>query len=398
MIFKLAHFSDSHLGYRAGKLRNETTLVNQREQDGYDAYNEVIDDIIINKPDVVLCSGDIFHSPSPTTYTIHQAQLGLDKLVENNLPFYNIAGNHDSTDNVYDVPSNIVLDQPRLNLFSYSKPYEVKEVAEGIVFHFVSHHGFLEQDKTFKHVNPIDGKFNILVTHGSVFDSAINAVLHTEGEPREVVITEDLMNKNWDYTLMGHIHERGWVHSKDRKTDTANRKQFYGGSLIRRGFSDKACPLDRGWTMWTIDTEKRTMTPEFHTISQRPQYDLVVFCKDREVYDINKEIKREFDKINFDENPILRITLVELEKSLRNQIDFKKHKNKTDKCLSFNHAFKTQEVFINEIDKNSFNFDLITAYKNFINNNDFKYKKDDIPSIRNKAILYLQKGQEKVMS
>jgi len=79
--FKIAHISDCHLGYRSGQFRDNETGINLREQDGYDALDKAIDEIIEAKPDVVICSGDMFHSPKPSIYTIIQCKKILQKLV-----------------------------------------------------------------------------------------------------------------------------------------------------------------------------------------------------------------------------------------------------------------------------------------------------------------------------
>ena len=219
--FKIAQISDCHLGYRSGQFRDNETGINLREQDGYDALDKAIDEIIEAKPDVVICSGDMFHSPKPSIYTIIQCKKILQKLVKAGIPFYNIAGNHDAEDSIREIPANAVIDEPLLGLYSYTEPYVVVEISPGIVCHFVSHHGFIAQQETMKRLKTIKGKFNILVTHGSVYDTNMNMILHSESEPREIVIPEEIMNMDWDYTLMGHIHERGWVSSTDGLTDTS---------------------------------------------------------------------------------------------------------------------------------------------------------------------------------
>ena len=101
-IYKIAQVSDQHQGYKTGTFKHPLTGRNLREQDGYDAHEEVISQIIDYKEreglDAVIGSGDIFHSPEPSVYTIVQVQKQLKRLYKNNIPFYNIAGNHDSTE------------------------------------------------------------------------------------------------------------------------------------------------------------------------------------------------------------------------------------------------------------------------------------------------------------
>lgn len=401
-IYRIAHFSDVHLGYRSGTFKHPETGINLREQDGYDAFNEAIDQIVKyskeeNPINAVIDSGDLFHTPDPTIYTIVQAKKALLKLTDNNIPVYTIAGNHDSTDSVRDIPSNGVLNLPMLQQYSYTEPYVQKEILPDVVCHFVSHHGFLQQEETFKKVNPIKGKFNILVTHGSVFDTALNEVLHSEGEPREVVISEELMQKGWDYTLLGHIHERGWIHSTDRKTDTSGRKQFYAGSLIRRGFTDKECVLGRGWTLWTIDTEKKTMTPTFFKVHQRFQKDIIIFCENKDNDTITKEIKDKLGEIDLTSAPILRVTLVDIKRETEMLIDWKSIYEITNQCLAFSKKVRTKEELKKEIESYNFSFDLLTAYKEFFQLYKDSYDNNLKDKVESTSVKLLKKGQEKIL-
>lgn len=378
-------------------MKHPETGLNLREQDGYDAFNKVIDEMIKSKVDIVLCSGDIFHSPTPSIRTIVECQNGLKKLSEANIPFYNIAGNHDATDSIRDVPSNGTLHFPMLNWYSYVEPYVTKEIFPDVLFHFVSHHGFIEQETTMKQIVLAPDKMNILVTHGSVFDSVFNGILHSEAEPREIVIPEYIMNMDWDYTLMGHIHTRGWVHSRDGKTDTENRKQYYGGSLIRRGFSDQKGELGRGWTLWTINTDDKSMTPTLYTIKEREQKDIVVYCKNKEATAILDEVVQEFAKIDFSQHPILRLTLVDLSAQTKILLDWSSIQEQINECLSFTYKVKTVEEFKQEIENRSFSFDLLTAYSEFWNVVNPSYEESYRNSVFETSMQLLRSGQSKIL-
>lgn len=378
-------------------MKHPETGLNLREQDGYDAFNKVIDEMIKSKVDIVLCSGDIFHSPTPSIRTIVECQNGLKKLSEANIPFYNIAGNHDATDSIRDVPSNGTLHFPMLNWYSYVEPYVTKEIFPDVLFHFVSHHGFIEQETTMKQIVLAPDKMNILVTHGSVFDSVFNGILHSEAEPREIVIPEYIMNMDWDYTLMGHIHTRGWVHSRDGKTDTENRKQYYGGSLIRRGFSDQKGELGRGWTLWTINTDDQSMSPTLYTIKEREQKDIVVYCKNKEATAILEEVVQEFAKIDFSQHPILRLTLVDLSAQTKILLDWSSIQEQINECLSFTYKVKTVEEFKQEIENRSFSFDLLTAYSEFWNVVNPSYEESYRNSVFETSMQLLRSGQSKIL-
>lgn len=395
-ILKIAHISDIHIGYSSGKKKDETTKVNLRELDGYNALNECLDSIIEQKPDIVLCTGDFFHSPNPSIYTLVEGQKALSKLVEAKIPFYNIAGNHDATDSVKDVPANRILHSPALHLYSYVEPYVKVELKDNVVLHLVSHHHYSDQRNTMDILKPIEGKFNILCTHGSCFDPFLDAMLHSEASPREVIIPEDILKLNWDYILLGHIHERGWVGSADQKTDTTGNKIFYGGSLIRRGFSDKECPLGRGWTMWTIENSQ--MKPTFYNVQQRTQLDEMIFCDRKSPIDIEKEIKERFQKIDLSEIPIVRFTLVDLTNIQKMQIDWKKFAEYTSRCLTFGTRIKTKEQIKKELSTRNFSFDLIEAFSEYWEETKDVYDKDDRTNIKTISQKLLKQGQSNILS
>lgn len=396
---KIAHISDIHLGYTSGKKVDPVTKTNLREEDGYKALKECFEQIIAEGDiDTVVCTGDFFHSPTPKPKTITVAQNLIRELYKNNIRFVCLAGNHDSTDAVKDIPSSRVLHIPELGIFSYIEPYKIYELSDNIVLHLVSHHGYTEQKETMKNVKPIEGKINILCTHGSCYDDNLEMILHSEAEPREVVIPENVLSLNWDYTLLGHIHERGWVSSTDGLTDTANKRVFYGGSLFRRGFSDKDCELGRGWTKWTIDEDTKSMTPEFFTVEQRPQMEVVVNCKDKEAIDIEREIRVLFNRIDFDVTPILRVILIDIPNNKRTQINWKRFEEQTSKCLTFTVKFTTAEQIKKlNISGEIFSFDLIEAYNEFWKVVNKSYAEKDRASINSVNNKLLKMGQDRVL-
>jgi hypothetical protein len=151
--------------------------------------------------------------------------------------------------------------------------------------------------------------------------------LHTEQSPREVIIPNEILdNPGWDYRLLGHIHERGFVGSTDGKTDTGNLKTYYNGSLIRRGFSDADTPLHRGWTKWTIHTSG-ILTPEFRKIAQRPQIDFpIINAKDLSSSDVTDIIidnlrSTQSDSISLSSSPILRQKVINMSSDKKRALD-----------------------------------------------------------------------------
>lgn len=271
-MFKLAHLSDLHLGYFTTRKVNAQGI-NLREADGYITMQKIITDVINHEVDAVVVAGDTFHTPSPNMRSIQFAQRQFWRLWQAGIKVYILSGNHDVDDIKENISSARILNDDWKNIYSHAEPYVKHEISDGIHLHLVNHHAYADQSETMSKIKPVESEINIFSTHGSVIDPILEYKLHTEHSPREIVIPDGLLDgHDWSYTLLGHIHERGWVGSSDKLTDTANTKIYYNGSSIRRGFSDKDIPLGRGWTLWEIDDNGQfTGIPK--TVEQRPQYD-----------------------------------------------------------------------------------------------------------------------------
>lgn len=340
--FKLAQLSDIHAGYRSGRVTNDAG-VNVREQDGYQTFSYIVRDVIEHDVDAVLICGDVYHTPTPDIRSHLVVQSMLRKLADANIPVYMLSGNHDTNDVRADIAASRVLHDPLRNIYSHAEPYVHHEISPGINLHLVSHHMYGEQASTMNRVTPVDGEVNLFATHGSCVDPFLNAKLNTEASPREIVIPDFLLNDfAWNYCLLGHIHERGWVGSSDGVSDTANKKAFYNGSIIRRGFSDKQGSLGRGWTLWSIESDG-TCTPDMKSVPQRPQFDFEVL--DASYYDNNELTERiianlrstqtkgkEFDVRHA---PILRQTVVNLSPEAQTGLDWKAINEESQHALSW---------------------------------------------------------------
>lgn len=416
MKYKIGQISDAHLGYSSGQKTTKDG-VNLRVIDGYNAFHEAIDGMLKEKIDVAIIPGDIFHTANPDVRTIIETQKGLRKLTAANIPIYCIAGNHDATDIRSDIPSNGVLDDQDHNIFSFTEPYVVKEIFPNVFFHFLSHHAYTDQEETMKNIKPKKDSINILVSHGSCFDTNMNVMLHCPQEPREVIIPEYLMELDWDYTLLGHIHERGWIASKDGVTDTANRKQFYGGSLVRRGFADKPCKLNRGWTLWTLDDETKNMTPTFFDVKQRPQIDCdKINAENRTSAEIEMELYEQLEKIfneyknsdntiDSDLAPIVRQNVINISPvtyatlNLKNNATFTKHfLTYTLKVVSKNNILIDDSNQEQTAGKNESNKNIVDLFNDWI---DDVHKEDNsidnLDKVKEKSKILLQKGENEVL-
>lgn len=94
---KVAHLADLHLGYR--HLERQTSRGgNQREADVAEAFRRAVDDMLEQRPDLILMAGDVFHSVRPTNPAIlfFFQQLQRLRVALPDTPVVVVAGNHDT--------------------------------------------------------------------------------------------------------------------------------------------------------------------------------------------------------------------------------------------------------------------------------------------------------------
>lgn len=413
-MFRIAHVSDIHADYRATRIVTDQGI-NIREADGYKALSVMMTDIIKHDVDVVVIAGDTFHTPSPSVRSVIFVQNQLRRLWKANIPVYILSGNHDVTDVKSDIASSRILHDPWRKIYSHAEPYVTHRIGDGINLHMVSHHMYHEQAETMKNIHPVKNEINIFTTHGSCIDPILEMKLHTEQSPREIVIPDSLLKDNdWDYSLLGHIHERGWVGSTDKKTDTMNTKIYYNGSLIRRGFSDKEMPLGRGWTLWEID-DNGQFTAYPQKIAQRSQEDFPIIdarkLSSKDITDIIIEhlkntVPEDYnDKMIKNVAPILRQRIANITPSKYAGIDQKAINTFTQHALSW--EIKTNYIQESLATKKSDNddityssHDVVEAYDDWIQNTESLKEYDDAmrERVTEQARNFVQQGQDEELS
>ena len=409
----IAHLSDLHLGYSSSNCKLNPQGVRWREADGYMAWIREIKDIINDGTvDVVLIAGDVFHTPTPSILAVKQAQKGVRMLADAGIPVVILTGNHDTSDVRSELAATALLNDPDHGVYSHYEPYATYDVNDDVRLHLISHHLYKEQASTWDKVKPTNGKINIFSTHGSMIDPLTKLAMHTDSSPREVIIPDEIVNNpGWDYRLLGHIHERGFVGSSDDgKSDTSHLKTYYNGSLIRRGFSDGETPLGRGWTKWTVQPDG-LLLPEFHTVAQRPQEDLpVINALDLSAADITdiaydhvsnavEGIKSPFTA------PILRQRVVNITPEKRKAVDQAMLRKLAAPALSWQLSMKTiqdepadeDDVVSNSIDPS--NGGVKKQFEDWLTNNDAYEKVNESirDSVRASMENFIRMGQEAVL-
>ncbi len=91
---KLIHIADTHLGLAAFSRLDPESGMNLREKQIYDNFLKAIDEIIQQKPDVLVHAGDLFDTVKPKTRAYTTVLEALERLHAAGIPVIIIAGNH----------------------------------------------------------------------------------------------------------------------------------------------------------------------------------------------------------------------------------------------------------------------------------------------------------------
>lgn len=225
---KLAHITDTHLGYTHGGRSDAATGRNQRTVDTERAFEAAVWGAIREGVDVVVHAGDVFHHARPPWKTVSHFIMVMRSLAAHKIPAVIIGGNHDTprlrtTGSVFDVI------EEALPAVTVAAGYISRSATvAGIDFACVPY-GALPQSTR------VEG--DVLVAHG-------------DPEPLALQLPERM------YAALGHLHVRRMIASN----------AWYAGSTERFGWSDVAATP--GWLLW----EEGKITPI--PVPHRPMVDL----------------------------------------------------------------------------------------------------------------------------
>jgi len=201
---KLAHLADLHLGFRQFD-RQTPKGINQREADIAEAFRRAVDDLLEQKPDLIVIAGDLFHSVRPTNAAImfcfrqlHRLRAGLPET-----PIVVIAGEHDTPRST---ETGAIL-----RLYEALGVEIAVEEARRIVLPkldcavlAVPQQALAQADRPALRPDAGGPTLNVLVTHG---------VYGGLGEERGTMeyggaelSREILAPEKWDYIALGHYH------------------------------------------------------------------------------------------------------------------------------------------------------------------------------------------------
>ena len=255
---RILHFSDTHLGFNDLEVVN-TSGINQREADFYDAFERVIDAALELRPDYVIHTGDLFHRPHPSNRAISFCLSQLKRLSVAQIPTVIIAGNHSTPRTRSASPILAALRTLDHITPVFEERYERIETDDA-VFHCIPHihddAGFLAAIGECE-ASIDEDKRNVMMLHCSV---GAHYLMEEYGErvyPKE----KESLFAQMDYVALGHWHGFGSVGK--------HPNVYYAGSTERTSSADAR--NEKGYALVTLDG---TLDVSFHPIPLRPAFRL----------------------------------------------------------------------------------------------------------------------------
>ena len=190
---RFAHLADTHLGFRQYGL-------SEREEDFYQAFEDVIAKIIRERPDFVVHSGDLFdfHRPQPRALLVAQKCFRL--LQERGIPVFTVTGNHDVVLRRGAMPPQVLFSNFGVRMLTEDEPFIVhKDVFIG---------GSPYRSRYY--ANSLLETLEIIAKKSSRYSKSV-LVLHQGIDkflPQEFELKLEEVPKNFSYVAMGHIHSR----------------------------------------------------------------------------------------------------------------------------------------------------------------------------------------------
>jgi len=243
----LIHIADTHLGLAAFNRLDPESGMNLREKQVYDNFLKAIDEIIHQKPDVLVHAGDLFDVVKPKTRAYTTVLEALHRLHAAGIPFIVIAGNHSMVKTRYTTsPYEVLTYHPSKITAAYKFRYEQVEIGD-TVFHLIPNMLRVEDYRTtFDQIELApSGYHNVLVTHGlatAIKDKRLATVAEHE-------LDSTILSDQFDYIALGHYHrqcqitDNAWYCGSTEYLTYGEIADTKGGLLVDPG-RHEVCHLD----------------------------------------------------------------------------------------------------------------------------------------------------------
>ncbi|MCE4614102.1 MAG: metallophosphoesterase [Desulfurococcales archaeon] len=203
----IAHLADIHLGAKPYQMEF-------RRRDIFEAFSELVDSIISEKPDLVVVAGDFFDNPRPDNDTLIVALKDLRRLVDKGFPIVFTYGEHDYPKVRDRTPVELLAESLNGNVYAPPKIsfYEGKPIIDPFIYKMDGLTIYLTPFIKASHEKRRDITKEIM----AIFEndrrnrggkSLIVAHLAFETDfPFGAILSSPALLPKADYAAMGHIH------------------------------------------------------------------------------------------------------------------------------------------------------------------------------------------------
>ncbi len=231
--------------------------LNQREQDFYSAWQQVMRAIHAEKPDVVLHAGDLFHTPRPSNRAIRVALESIRDLNDAGIPLVLVSGNHETpriraTGSIFE---SIDL-YPNVHT-AFNSRYERFRI-DGVDFHCLPHCSLSEELEAALNAVDLqaDSDANVMISHGAWSGKQLYGM--GEFNEQRLPDVEGRLGRELDYIALGHYHR--YLAIKPHVC--------YSGSTERTSLNEHNTHC--GYIVLDLESKKH----QFHDIDTRPMLKL----------------------------------------------------------------------------------------------------------------------------
>lgn len=230
------HAADLHLGSPFTGMKGlKKEQWNMLKDSTLEAFDRLIDYTVEQRPDFLLIAGDIYDGENRSLRAQHRFQLGMQRLDTSGIPVLLSHGNHDHLSGKwtrFELPSNVHVFDATVS----QKKLVIRGMDVAITgFSYGERHVKESKVKEYPPAEA-DDTFHIGMLHGSL-----------EGETAHAVYAPftklQLLEKNYDYWALGHIHQRQELHAdppivypgniQGRHRGESGEKGFYGVRLSK---------------------------------------------------------------------------------------------------------------------------------------------------------------------
>jgi DNA repair protein SbcD/Mre11 len=229
---KFLHTADLHLDSPFSGLKNlPQSIFTRIKNSTFIAFERIIQIAIEHKVDFIIIAGDVYDREHRSVLAQTKLRKGFEKLAEYGISVFISHGNHDHLGGDWQSinwPENV-------NFFKEGKvdmlPFEKNEQTRVHLYGFSYTQRAVVENKTREYIKVPGAKYHIGILHGALEGN-------TEHDRYAPFTKNELLEKDFNYWALGHIHQRQILHEQPYIIYPGNIQGLHRGEK-----GDKGCYL-----------------------------------------------------------------------------------------------------------------------------------------------------------